>query len=111
MATHKVDLRIEFPAGTPIGNVVVGIPEDQFLELKDKVPDKEWSGRDPRVNEAIKDGITKEETERIAAHLRLPADTKLTLQFEGMSRYVDEAKEKPSFESSGKKFWIKLRQR
>jgi hypothetical protein len=43
------------------GYVVVGIPEDQILKLKSEFPDRQWSGQDPRVNEAIKDGITDDE--------------------------------------------------
>ncbi|MGA8655869.1 MAG: hypothetical protein WB586_06940 [Chthoniobacterales bacterium] len=53
----------------------------------------------------------KEETERIAAHLGLPADTKLKFElYASLPHVVDEAKEKPSFESSGKKFWINPKQ-
>ncbi len=42
------------------GFVVVGIPADQFLKLKTDYPDRQWSGQDPKVNEAIKDGVTEE---------------------------------------------------
>ena len=59
------------------------------------------------MNEAIKDGITKEETERIAFDLELPANTELKFElFGGIPYIVDETRDEPSFESNGKKFWI-----
>ena len=107
-SAHKIELQIVSPSGEPLGLVIVGIPEDQFLKLKAEFPDKGFSGQRPKVNQAIKEGITKQEKDHIAKHPGLPGNTKLKFQFEGIPRsYVDEAKEKPSFESHGKKFWIK----
>jgi hypothetical protein len=103
---HKVELRIESPFSEKLfGSVVIGIPENQFFELIAKFPAISFTGQNPKVNEAIKEGITKEERERIAKHLGLRPNTEFKFEFQGILRYLDEAKEKPSFESNGKKLW------
>jgi hypothetical protein len=107
MTAHKIELRIESPSSEKLfGFVVIGIPENQLLELIAKFPDAPFTGQNPKVNEAIKEGITKEEREPIAKHLGLRPNTEFKFEFQGFLRYLDEAKEKPSFESNGKKFWI-----
>jgi hypothetical protein len=105
MTTHKVDLSIELASGNPLGSVVVGIPEEQFLELNAKFPPRGFAGQNPKVNEAIKDSITEEEKNQIAEHLGI-RHTHFTFEFKAACRFIDEAKEKPSFESNGKKFWV-----
>src|SRR6516165_4962503 len=90
---HKTELRVESPSGEVVfGFVVVGIPESQFLELKAKFPDEGFKAQNPKLKQAVKQDITKEEREQIIEHLRLRPDA--------------EAKEQPRFESNGKKFWI-----
>jgi hypothetical protein len=107
LSAHKIELRIESPSGDKLfGSVVIGIPENQFLELIAKFPAVSFTGQNPKVNEAIKEGITKEERGRMAKDLGFPADTEPKFEFQGMLRYIDEARETPSFESSGRKFWI-----
>ena len=110
-SAHKVEVLIRSLSGKHLGFVVIGIPEDQFLELKAKFPEKGFSGQDPRVNEAIEESVTEEERERIAIHLKQPHNTKLRFElFGGILHVVDEAKENPAFESNGKKFWVKPKQ-
>jgi len=107
MPSHKVPIQIYLPSGKSPGFVVVGIPDHAFLKLKAEHPGEGFNGHNPKLDVAIKDGITKEELERIARHLNVPYDTKLKCEIKGgILRYVDEAKEKPTFESDGKKFWI-----
>ena len=104
-SAHKVQIQIYLPSGKCPGFVVVGIPDDEFLKLKDEYSEECFKGHNPKLDVAIKDGITKEELERIARHLNLPYDTKLKfLTRGGIPRFVDEAK--PAFESNRKKFWI-----
>jgi hypothetical protein len=104
---HKLELRAESRSGEKVfGFVVIGIPENQFLELKAKFPDEGFKGQNPKLNEAIKQDITKEESERIAEHLSLRPNEKSKFECETILRYLNEAKEKPRFESNGKKFWI-----
>ena len=106
-SAHKIELRVESPSGKKVfGFVIIGIPENQFLELKAKFPDEGFKGINPRLNEAIKQDITKEENERIAEHLSLRPNTESKFECERILRYLDETKEKPRFESNGKKFWI-----
>jgi hypothetical protein len=105
MPSHKVQIQIYLLSGKSPGFVVVEIPDDEFLKLKVEFPEEGFKGHNPKLDVAIKNGITKVETERIARHLNLPYDTKLKLQTRGgIPRPVDEAK--PAFESNGKKFWI-----
>jgi hypothetical protein len=52
----------------------VGIPECQFLELKAKFPDEGFKGQNPKLKQAVKQDITKEEREQIIEHLRLRPD-------------------------------------
>jgi hypothetical protein len=87
-------------------NIVVGISESQFLELKAQFPDEGFKAQNPKLKEAIKQDITKEEREQIAEHLRLRSGTEPKFEFETIVRYLDEAKEQPRFESNGKKFWV-----
>jgi hypothetical protein len=104
MTAHKVELSVESASGTPVGSVVVGISEEQFLKLKADFPDIGFSGQNPKVNEAIGDGITETEKKQIAEHLGFLYQN-FTLQFKTICRFIDEAKERSSFESNGKKFW------
>ena len=104
---HKTELRVESPSGEVVfGFVVVGITESQFLELKAKFPDEGFKKQNPRLKEAIKQAITKEEREQIIELLRLASDAEPKFECETIVRYLDEAKEQPKFESNGKKFWV-----
>ena len=107
---HKTELRVESASGEVVfGFVVVGIPESQFLELKAKFPNegfKGFKGQNPKLKQAVKQDITKEEREHIIEHLRLRPDAEAKFECEAIVRYLDEAKEQPRFESNGKKFWI-----
>jgi hypothetical protein len=106
-SAYKIEFRVESLSGEKLfGFVVVGIPENQFLELKAKFPDVGFKGQNPKVNEAIKEDITKEEKDRITKKLANHSGMESKFIPEGISRYLDEAREKPSFESNGKKFWI-----
>jgi hypothetical protein len=106
-SAHKTELRVESPSGKDLfGFVVVGIPENQFLELNAKFPDEGFKGQNPKMKEAVKQDITKEEREQITKHLRLQPDMESKFECEAIVRYLDEAKENPIFESNGKKFWI-----
>lgn len=107
MTAHKIELRLESASSEKLfGSVVIGLLENQFLELIAEFPDVRFTAQNPKVNEAVKEGITKEESERIAKHLGLRPNTELKFEFQGMLRHLDEDKEKPEFESNGKKFWI-----
>jgi hypothetical protein len=68
------------------------------VNSKTEFPDRQWSGQDPRVNEAINNGVTKTERKQIAVRLELRPWDEFKL--------VDETKELPTFENNGKKFWI-----
>jgi hypothetical protein len=107
-SAHKLELLVQPLSGLEIyGYVVIGIPEDQFLKLKAEFPDRQWAGQDPRINEAIKNGVTEDERKQIAVHFELRPWDEFKLEFRTPSpRYVDEAKKNPSFEMNGKKFWI-----
>jgi hypothetical protein len=52
---------MNLPPGNPLGSAMVGIPEEQFLELNAKFPPRGFAGQNPKVNEAIKESITEEE--------------------------------------------------
>ena len=95
----------ELASGNPLGSVMVGIPEEQFLELKAKFPSRGFAGQNPKVNEAIKESITEEEKTEIAEHLGI-RHTHFSFEFKAARHFIDEANERPSFESNGKKFWI-----
>ena len=82
---------------------MVGIPEEQFLELNAKFPSRGFAGQNPKVNEAIKESITEEEKTEIAEHLGI-RHTHFTFEFKAARHFIDEANERPSFESNGKKF-------
>jgi hypothetical protein len=101
----KIPLLIESASGYLPVSVVVGIPQEQFLELIARFPEKGWSGQNPKVNEAIRDGITDAEKKKIAALLRI-LHANFTFVFDTYPRFIDEAKQQPVFESNGKKFWI-----
>ncbi len=107
-SAHKIELLVLPPSGlVPVGYAVVGVPEDQMRELKTQFPDRQWSGQDPRVNEAIKNGVTEDERKQIAVHLQLRPWDEFKLDFRtDIPRFVDETKELPTFENNGKKFWI-----
>ena len=80
------------------GSFVIGVPETKVLELKQKYPDCETRGRDPRVDKSIKRDIT---------YLHIPSLTAITFEFGGGERSIDEGTEKPLFEGeNGKKFWV-----
>jgi len=47
---HKTELRVESPSGEIVfGFVVVGIPENRFLELKAKFPDEGFKEQNPKL--------------------------------------------------------------
>ena len=97
---HKTELRVESASGEVVfGFVVVGIPESQFLELKAKFPDERFKGQNPKLKQAVKLDITKEEREHIIEHLRLRPDAEAKFECGAIVRYLDEAKEQPRFAS------------
>ena len=53
-SAHKIELQIVSPSGKPLGLVIVGIPEDQFLKLKAEFPDKGFSGQQRFAHERIR---------------------------------------------------------
>src|SRR6516225_4165661 len=104
---YKMELRVESLSGELVlGFVVVGINENQFLELKAKFPDEGFKKQNPKLKEAIKQDITHEEREQIIELLRLSPDAEPKFECETIVRYLDEAREQPRFESNGKKFWV-----
>lgn len=112
MTAHKIELRIESPSGGKVlGYVVIGISESRFLDLKNKFPDEGFKGQNPKVNEAIKEGITEDEKRQIAQHLGIWSNANFKFEFQTITRYVDEAKQHATFESNGKKFWVFLHHR
>ena len=89
------------------GSFVIGVPETKVLELKQKYPDCETRGRDPRVDKSIKRDITEGEKRRIREYLHIPSLTSITFDFGGGERPIDEGTEMPLFEGeNGKKFWV-----
>lgn len=107
---HKVLIRIYSLSNQPLRSVIVGISGAQLDELRAKIPDQsQWSGTHPNVSKAIIDGITKEETERLASHLGLLPKT--DLKFEPFGAFVPSVDETdPSFEMNGKKFWVQSKE-
>ena len=107
MTAYEIGLYVEPVSGRkPFGHVVIGIPENQFLELKADCPDQGFKGQNPKVAQAIKEGITKDEREWMLLHLGLRPGTECRFTSQGIVPYIDEAKEKPHFERNGKKFWV-----
>ena len=107
MTAYKIDFCVEPPSSwKPFGHVVIGMPENQFLELKAQFPDEGFRGQNPKVDQAIKEGITKDERDRILMQLGFQSGTECKFTSQGIVRYIDEAKEPPQFESNGKKFWV-----
>jgi hypothetical protein len=108
VVAHKTEIVVLSLSGEKRGYVVIGIPEEQFRELNAKFPPQSpFAGQSPKVNEAIKDGISDEEADHIRRHLNLQRSTKLKFTFEGIAQHlVDEAKRKPSFVLNGKSFWV-----
>jgi hypothetical protein len=107
---HTVDgmplpLLIKSGSGYLPVTVMVEIPAEQFSEIIAKFPNPHpFRGQDPRVNEAIRDGITDEEKKQVGALLRI-WHTNFTFVFDTIPRPpVDQAK--PDLEINGKKFWI-----
>ena len=89
------------------GSFVIGVPETKVLELKQKYPDCETRGRDPRVDKSIKRDITEGEKRQIREYLHIPSLTAITFEFGGGERPIDEGTEKPLFEGeNGKKFSV-----
>jgi hypothetical protein len=104
-AEHRTELLISDPSGNRLGSVVVKISEDQSRELEQSPPQSPYSGKNPKVDQAICDGVTKEEREKIAKHFGLESGTEITLRVrDGFLSSVDEAN--PDFEINGRTFWI-----
>ena len=63
---HKTELRVESPSGEVVfGFVVIGISENQFLELKAKFPDEGFKKQNPRLKEAINRTSPKKKENRL----------------------------------------------
>jgi hypothetical protein len=93
----------ERASGNPLGSVMVGIPEEQFLELNAKFPPRGFARQNPKVNEAIKESITEEEKTEIAEHLGI-RHTRFTFEFKAARHFIDEANERPSSKAMAKSF-------
>ena len=105
MPSAPVQIQVYSSSNQFLGFVSVQLPDDQFQEILAKYPPEGFTGQNRKVNEAIRDGITKEEAERIARHLDLSHDSKLKFElYAGIPQAVDHAK--PTFEMDGRKFWI-----
>ncbi len=80
VVAHKTEIVVLSLSGEKRGYVVIGIPEEQFRELNAKFPPQSpFAGQNPKVNEAIKDGIS--EADHIRRHLNLRRSTKLKFTF------------------------------
>ena len=103
---HRTELLISDPSGNRLGSVVVRISADQSRELDEKYPPQsQYSGENPKVDQAICEAITKEEREKIAKHFGLESGTEITLRVrDGFLSSVKEAA--PDFEINGRTFWI-----
>jgi hypothetical protein len=104
---EKRYLRVESPSGdTVYGSFVIGVPVETVLQLKQKYPDRQFSGSDPRVDKAIKTAITEDEKLQIGRRLSIGPNTQFKIEFHPIGLFIDEAKQPAHFESNGKKFWI-----
>lgn len=105
-SAHRTELLIGDTSGNRLGSVMVRISEDQSRELDEKYPPQsQYPGKNPKLDQAICDGITKEEREKIAEDFGLGPGTEITLQVrDGFLSSVDEAK--PDFGMNGKTFWL-----
>ncbi len=99
---HKIEFVVLPISGmAPIGYVVLGVAKEEFLKLKEEFPDRPRSGEDPGVNGAIKDGVTEEERKQISEHLQIRQWDGFNLEFRTPgTRYLEEEKEAPAFESN-----------
>ena len=106
-SVYKTELRVYLASGESRGSVVVRISEEESRELHAKFPPQSrWAETNPKVDQAICDGITKEEREQIAKHLRVEPWTEIRLEVktDAFLSAVDE--EHPWFVMNGKAFWI-----
>jgi hypothetical protein len=106
-SVYKTELRVYLPSGESRGSVVVRIFEEERRELDAKFPSRSQSaGKYSQVEQVICDGITKEEREQIAKHLRVEPWTEIRLEVKtgAFLSAVDE--EHPWFVMNGKAFWI-----
>jgi hypothetical protein len=95
--------------GHPFGRAIVGVPQDQMLELKKEFPDHEVRGEDPWIQVAIQDGITENARARIVSALRLSPGTTITFQMLSIPTADVPPSDRPKFESDGKSFWVRFR--
>ena len=100
---YKTELRVYLPSGESRGSVVVRISEEESRELDAKLPPQsQWAAKD----QAICNGIAKEEREQIAKHLGVEPWTEIRLEVktDAFLSAVDE--EHPWFVMNGKAFWM-----
>ena len=106
-SVYKTELRVYLPSGESRGSVVVRISEEESRELDAKFPPKSrWAGKIPNVEQAICDGITKEEREQIAKHLRVEPWTEIRLEVKTDAFLSEVDEEHPWFVMNGEAFWI-----
>jgi hypothetical protein len=99
---------------SPLGRVVVGVPQAKILELSVTYPPNPLDGRpDPRIDQTILSEISDREKELIHDHFRVSRNIEIDLTFNafGPARADYEAKH-PTFDGdNGKKFWVEPIQR
>jgi hypothetical protein len=93
--------------GLPFPRAIVGVPDDQMLELKKQFPDREFTGEDPQIQFAIRDGITDSEREKILSALSLLPGTTITFQIQPVPTTDIPPPDPPMFEGDGKLFWVR----
>jgi hypothetical protein len=108
MPLEKRYLRAESVSGDKVfGSFVIGVPTATFLDLVKEYPNRNFTGQNPKVSDAIKGSITEGEKQRIRKHLKIPVNVDFKFESQGISRLIDEATEMPTFEGeNAKRFWI-----
>ena len=100
---YKTELRVYLPSGESRGSVVVRISEEESRELDAKLPPQsQWAEKD----QAVCNGITKEEREQIAKPLRVEPWTEMWLEVKTDAFLSEVDEEHPWFVMNGKAFWI-----
>jgi len=106
-SVYKTELRVYLRSGESRGSVVVRISEEESRELDAKFPpESRWAGKIPNVEQAICDGITKEEREQIAKYLSVEPWTEIRLEVKTDAFLSEVDEEHPWFVMNGKAFWI-----
>jgi len=102
-SVYKTELRVYLPSGESRGSAVVRIPEEESRELNTKFPPQSrWAEKD----QAICNGITKEEREQIAKYLSVEPWTEIRLEVKTGAFLSAVNEEHPWFVMNGKAFWI-----